>query len=118
MSAELPVALVPILGGLTAVLLPPGARRWWLLALPCAAFAGLLALDPGTSARLTLYGFELEPVRVDRLSLVFGYIFCIAAFLNVLFAWHAMEGIEQPAGMIYAGAAIGANAAFGVGCDR
>ena len=108
MIAELPVALVPILGGLAAVFLPPPARRWWLLALACATFAALVALDPGTSARLALFGFELEPVRVDRLSLLFAYIFCIAAFLNVLFAWHAMGGIEQPAGLVYAGAAIGA----------
>jgi multicomponent Na+:H+ antiporter subunit D len=108
MSAEVAVALVPILGGLAAAFLPAAARRWLLLALPCAAFAGLLALEPGTSARVVLFGFELQPVRVDRLSLVFGYIFCIAAFLNVLFAWHAMDGVEQPAGMVYAGAALGA----------
>jgi multicomponent Na+:H+ antiporter subunit D len=108
MSAELPVALIPILGGLAAAFVPLAARRWLLLALPCLTLAALLALEPGASIRLTLFGFELEPMRVDSLSLIFGYIFCVAAFLNVLFAWHAVQGVEQPAGMVYAGAAIGA----------
>ncbi|MGH8667504.1 MAG: proton-conducting transporter membrane subunit, partial [Burkholderiales bacterium] len=108
MSAELPVALIPILGGLAAAFVPLAARRWLLLALPCLTLGGMLALEPGASLRLALFGFELEPMRVDRLSLIFGYIFCVAAFLNVLFAWHAVQGVEQPAGMVYAGAAIGA----------
>src|SRR5690606_30286695 len=108
MSAELPVALVLILGGLGAALVPIAMRRWLLAALPCLAAAGLLTLEPGTTTTLALFGFELQPVRVDRLSLIFGYIFCIAAFLYVLFAWHAVQGVEQPAGMVYAGAAIGA----------
>ena len=108
MSAEYPVALVPILGGLAAAVMPPVARRALLLVLPVATFAWLITLAPGATGTVALFGFELQPMRVDRLSLVFGYIFCIAAFLNVLFAWHAVEGIEQPAGMVYAGAAIGA----------
>jgi multicomponent Na+:H+ antiporter subunit D len=108
MSAELPVALVLILGGFGAALVPIAMRRWLLAALPCLALAGLLTLEPGTTTTFALFGFELQPVRIDRLSLVFGYIFCIAAFLNVLFAWHAVQGVEQPAGMVYAGAAIGA----------
>ena len=107
MSADFPLALVPILGGIAAALLPVSLRRLLLLALPCITFYGLWLLEPGTSA-MQLFGFELQPMRVDRLSRIFGYIFCIAAFINVLFAWNAMEGIEQPAGMVYAGAAIGA----------
>jgi multicomponent Na+:H+ antiporter subunit D len=108
MSAELPVALVLIVGGLGAALVPIAMRRWLLAALPCLALVGLLTLEPGTTTTLALFGFELQPVRVDRLSLLFGYIFCIAAFLNVLFAWHTVQGAEQPAGMVYAGAALGA----------
>jgi multicomponent Na+:H+ antiporter subunit D len=108
MSAEYPIALVPIVGGLVAAFVPSAARRALLLALPVVTFAWLLTLEPGAAGTIALFGFELQPMRVDRLSLVFGYIFCIAAFLNVLFAWHAVEGIEQPAGMVYAGAAIGA----------
>ena len=108
MSAEVPVALLPMLGGLAAALVPLAIRRWLLLMLPCLTAAWLVTLEPGATMSIALFGFELQPVRVDRLSLVFGYIFCIAAFLNVLFAWHAIEGVEQPAGMVYAGAAIGA----------
>jgi len=107
MSADFPLALVPIFGGIAAGLLPVSLRRWVLLALPCITFYGLWLLEPGTSA-IQLFGYDLQPMRVDRLSCIFGYIFCIAAFINVLFAWHAMEGVEQPAGMVYAGAAIGA----------
>jgi hypothetical protein len=82
MSVDFPLALVPILGGIAAALLPVSLRRWLLLALPCVTFYGLWLLEPGTSA-MQLFGFELQPMRVDRLSRIFGYIFCIAAFIKL-----------------------------------
>jgi multicomponent Na+:H+ antiporter subunit D len=57
---------------------------------------------------MELFGFALQLVRADRLSLAFGYVFAIAAFLNVVFSWHVREGVEQPAAMVYAGSALAA----------
>jgi len=108
MSAEALAALLPLAGGLASPLVPERARRWFLLAIAIATFAALARLEPGARLAVDLFGSTLVPVRVDRLGLLFGYAFGIAAFLNVIFAWHVRRGIEQPAAMVYAGAAIGA----------
>jgi multicomponent Na+:H+ antiporter subunit D len=108
MSVELPVAAILIGAGLLAPLVPARVRPVFLALAPIAALAQLASLAPGEVMRVELFGFALEPVRVDRLSLAFGYVFAIAAFLNVIFAWHVREGVEPCAGMVYAGAAVGA----------
>ena len=47
-------------------------------------------------------------LRIDRLSLVFGTIFHIAAFINVIYALHVKDDTQHVAGLIYVGSAIGA----------
>ncbi|MCI3952796.1 MAG: dehydrogenase (quinone), partial [Burkholderiales bacterium] len=54
------------------------------------------------------FGVTLALVRTDPLSLAFGYVFTIAAFLNGIYAWRVRRGIEQPAALIYAGSALAA----------
>jgi multicomponent Na+:H+ antiporter subunit D len=60
------------------------------------------------SLRSEFLGFTLEWVRVDKLSLAFGYIFSIAALINVVFAWHLRSRLEPSAASVYAGAATAA----------
>jgi multicomponent Na+:H+ antiporter subunit D len=50
----------------------------------------------------------LEPLRVDRLSLLFGYLFHIAAFLGVVFSLHLRDRLQSSASLLYAGSALGA----------
>ncbi|MGH8721803.1 MAG: Na(+)/H(+) antiporter subunit D, partial [Burkholderiales bacterium] len=83
-------------------------RNWLLLAAPLLAGAQLIALPLGARVELELFGFALQLVRADKLSLAFGYVFVIAAFLNTVFAWHVRDGVEQPAAMVYAGSALAA----------
>jgi multicomponent Na+:H+ antiporter subunit D len=65
-------------------------------------------LDAGTFGTITMFGFELNHVRVDKLSLIFGYIFYVAAALGLIFAWHNHDIVEQASALVYVGAAIGA----------
>lgn len=108
MITEFPAGLVLIAAGLAAPLVPRALRRWLLLAAPLLAGAQLLALPVGAHVELELFGFALQLVRADKLSLAFGYVFVIAAFLNTVFAWHVRDGVEGPAAMVYAGAAVAA----------
>jgi len=108
MTAELPVGALLIAAGLAGPLVAARVRGPLFLAAALAAFAQLLALSPGDALRAELFGAALQPVRVDRLSLAFGYVFAIAAFLNVVFAWHVRTRLEPCAAMVYAGAAMGA----------
>ena len=106
MIAELPAGLILVAAGLATPLLPRALRNWILLAAPALALAQLLTLSPGDRVQAEAFGVTLELVRVDRLSLAFGYIFSVAAFLNVIFAWQVRDGIEPPAAMIYAGSSL------------
>ena len=101
-------ALILILGALPVPLLRGQARNLYMLALPALALAGVLLLEPGSYWQLSILGLELEIVRVDRLATIFGIIFCIAAGLGVLYSLHDQDPVQQVAGLIYAGAAIGA----------
>ena len=100
---------VPIILG---ALLVPLSRGWLrqalMLALPVVGFAALIELPHGAVLQLSLFDYDLTPVRVDKLGLVFGYIFHIALLINVIFSLHVKDTVQHVTGLIYAGSAIGA----------
>jgi multicomponent Na+:H+ antiporter subunit D len=108
MSAEFPTALILILGALAVPFLRGRVRAAWMLALPVLAFAQLVALAPGEYAQAAFLGETLVLMRVDRLSLAFGYIFAIATLLNVIYSLHDEDTVQQVAALAYAGSALGA----------
>ena len=108
MSVDFPVALVLMFGAALVPLLRGRLRAAYLLLLPLAAFVHLLALPYGEYGHVRLLGQTLVLMRVDRLSLLFGYIFLIAAFLNAIYALHVEDTVQQVAGLVYAGSALGA----------
>jgi multicomponent Na+:H+ antiporter subunit D len=103
----LPPGAILILGGLLAPLVPKSVRRWYVLALPVLGFAHLLSFDKGFVQTLVVFGYELTPVRVDGLSLVFGYVFFIAAILGGIYGFAVTDKIQQVAALTYVGSAIG-----------
>jgi multicomponent Na+:H+ antiporter subunit D len=104
----LPPGLILIVGALVVPFLRGRLRAAWMLALPVAGFVHLLMLDAGVHAAVELFSYTLIQSRVDRLALVFGYIFYIAALLGVIYALHVEDTRQQVAALVYAGAAIGA----------
>jgi multicomponent Na+:H+ antiporter subunit D len=96
-----------ILGALAIPLLRGRWRSAWALLLPVLSLAHLLWLHPaGTVWETRLFDFELTPIRVDKLSLVWGYVFHIAALTGVLYALHVKSAVETTCAVAYAGAAI------------
>jgi multicomponent Na+:H+ antiporter subunit D len=108
MIAELPPASILICGALLVPLLRGRLRAMFLLALPLFSAAHLLMLPEGESWRISLFAYELTCVRIDGLSLLFGYLFHIATFLGLLFALHERSPAQHVAALLYAGGAIGA----------
>ena len=108
MIADFPPALIMILGALLVPLLRGRRRTVYMLALPVASFGYLLSLPQGMSAPLPLFGYELTLVRIDALSLLFGYLFHLAALIGLIYALRVKGAVEQAAALVYAGAAIGA----------
>ena len=108
MIGEFSPGLVLILGALLVPLLRGRARGAYMLALPIVAFAHILGLSHGAFGQVELLDLTLVTLRVDKLSLLFGYIFLIAVLLGVIYALHEHDTVQHVAGLIYAGSALGA----------
>ncbi len=105
---ELWPALPLFLGAALSGVLTGRARAAVMLGAPLLGALGLYQLTSGTTTSLDLFGLTLTPVRVDNLSLLFGYLFHLAAFIGVLFALHVRDRIQDVAALAYAGSAVGA----------
>ena len=109
MLHNLPPGSLMMLGALFVPFVPKKAQAWLALVLPILSAGHLLGVfADGDMVTSTLMGLELNPIRVDRLALIFGYIFHIAAFLSGLYALKVEDAIQHLSGMVYAGAAIAA----------
>ncbi|MCH1468709.1 MAG: Na(+)/H(+) antiporter subunit D [Rhodobacteraceae bacterium] len=109
MIEAMPTFYLFVLAALGAGLLPKGSMRAALLLLvPVLAALQIWSLPEGNLYQVELLGQQLELMRVDKLSRVFGLIFCIAAFLGNLYAWHIKDTVQQIAAVLYSGSAIGA----------
>jgi len=106
------VLLLPGVPIILGALLVPLTRGWMrqalMLVLPVIGFAALVELPHGAVLQLSLFDYDLTPVHVDKLSLVFGYIFHIALLINVIFSLHVKDTVQHVTGLVYAGGAIGA----------
>jgi multicomponent Na+:H+ antiporter subunit D len=102
-----------------------------ILAIPLVGGLNLwFGVEPGLHLQFDLIGYTLTPYRADKLSLLFGYLFHLAAFLGFVYALHlgdgtpegsvagevgeddivgnASAGLQHVAAMVYAGSALGA----------
>lgn len=105
----LPTAFIFFAGAIIVALLPSGRMRSAIsLLIPILAGWQVLNLPAGVFAQIELFGQTLDMMRVDKLSCVFGLIFCLAAFLGNLYAWHVRDTVQQLAALFYAGSALGA----------
>jgi multicomponent Na+:H+ antiporter subunit D len=108
MTSPVTPALVLLLGAFLVPVLPLRLRGVYMLALPLAGLWQTLALDHGSYGQIEIFGQTLVTLRVDKLSLLFAYIFHLAAFLCVIYALHVKDTVQQVAGLSYAGSAVGA----------
>ena len=108
MTVEFPPGLLLIVGAVLVPFLKGNLRSLYMLALPLLGLWQLTLLEPGSFGTMTTFGFEQTHVRVDKLSLLFGYIFYIAAGIGMVFAWNRDDAMEQTSAVIHVGAAIGA----------
>jgi multicomponent Na+:H+ antiporter subunit D len=91
--------LLPLLRGRTKPLA--------MVLLPAAALVTCIVMEPGTYGEVRFLGQELVFGRVDRLSLVFSYVFALLALLGMVYALHVDDDAQHVAALTYAGAALG-----------
>jgi multicomponent Na+:H+ antiporter subunit D len=113
--------LVICLGGLLIPFIPGRrAKQAYFLLLPLAGLAILVATSMGVfgavpSWPLALHKWNvpflqyiLDIARINKLSILFGYVYVIAAFCMNIYALGVKNDWEHVAAMIYVGSALGA----------
>ncbi len=109
MTSSVPPVFIFLGAAALVPLLPGGLRRLLVPAVPLFGGINLWFLWQGTPALdVTLLDYRLELLRADSLSLLFGLLFHIAAFLGAVFAFHVQDRLQQAGCLLYAGSALGA----------
>ena len=109
MTSSIPPAFIFLVAAVLVLLLPGGLRRFLVPAVPLLGGINLWAVwNGGGGLDVALLDTRLELLRADSLSLLFGLLFHIAAFLGAVFAFHVRDRLQQAGMLLYAGSALGA----------
>ncbi len=107
-AGGLPPFAIFFAGALLLALAPARARPWITLAIPIAGLINMTTLTDGTHYNIALFDVGIILLKADTLSMLFGWLFHIAAILGALFALHDRDLMQQSASTVYAGSALGA----------
>ncbi|MCK9275476.1 MAG: Na(+)/H(+) antiporter subunit D [Syntrophales bacterium] len=102
-----PPAFIFIIGAVIIPLLRGKTKSAFMLFLPILGFINLLNMTEGTYWILSFLNYNIIFGRVDKLSMVFGYIFTLISFIGVMYAIHLRDDIQHVSAFIYAGSALG-----------
>lgn len=107
MTDTIPPAAIFIVGALFVPFIRGRLKSAYMLLLPVLAFIILLNMPEGRYWIGNFMNYNLIFGRVDRLSMVFGYIFTIISFIGILFALKVDDDLQHVSALIYAGGAVG-----------
>lgn len=112
---------VILFGGLLIPFIPwKRVKQAYFLALPLVGLAILLATSRGVFGAIPPWPgalrfgevpflhYTLNIVRINKLSMLFGYVYVVAAFCMNIYALGVKNDWEHVASMIYVGSALGA----------
>ena len=106
MIFSLTPGLTYLLAGLISFFLKGRLSKLFILFIPIFTFFQLLALDATDSFSISFLMSNLEFLRVDSLSLVFGYVFVISSFFAFLYGISFAKKSEYTSAFIYIGSAL------------
>ncbi|WP_440873798.1 Na(+)/H(+) antiporter subunit D [Thalassotalea sp. PLHSN55] len=105
---ELPPFIPFFIGALILLATRGMLRSAVMLAIPILSGLHLWMMPEGVHLQFAFLDYQLIPYRVDKLSVMFGYVFHIAAFIGIVYSLHLRDTMQQVAAMLYAGSALGA----------
>jgi len=105
---EIPPFLPFFIGALIAAFTRGTLRNVIMVATPILSALHLWMVPEGIHLQFAFLDYQLTPYRVDKLSLMFGYVFHIAAFIAIIYSLHVRDTVQQVAAMLYAGSGLGA----------
>jgi multicomponent Na+:H+ antiporter subunit D len=77
-----------IFGAFAIPFLRGKVQQAYLLLIPLVAMSAVASMTPGTYWTTTFLGTPLTFGAVDKLSIVFAWVFTIAAFIGFVYALH------------------------------
>jgi multicomponent Na+:H+ antiporter subunit D len=101
-------SLILLLGAALLPLVPAKLKKAYLLLIPVLVFARTLNLSVGSFGHVQFLDWGLVFGRVDKLSLVFGYIMSLMCILGTLYGLHVKENTQHIAAWVYVAGSIGA----------
>ena len=107
MTSAVPPAAIFIIGAFLIPLLKGKLKSAYMLLLPILAFISLLNMPTGEYWFVEFMGYNLIFGRIDKLSMVFGYIFVLITFIGIIYALHVKDNVQHVAAFTYAGSALG-----------
>ena len=107
MINPVPPAAIFIIGALLIPLLKGRLKSIYILLLPIVGFINLINIPEGTHWVVRFLDYEFVFGKIDRLSLLFGYIYHLIAFIIILYSLHLKDNAQHVAGFIYAGSSLG-----------
>jgi multicomponent Na+:H+ antiporter subunit D len=105
---ELPPFLIFFIAAALAAVLSGKPRAILMLLVPVLGALNLWQIGTGVVQPMSFIGYELTPFRSDDLSILFGYLFHLAALIGVIFSLHVRDSIQHTAALVYIGGALGA----------
>ncbi|HLH53203.1 MAG TPA: Na(+)/H(+) antiporter subunit D [Verrucomicrobiae bacterium] len=101
-------ALILIFGAALLPLVPARLKKAYLLAIPVLVFIRTIGMQAGVFGQVQYLDWNLTFGRVDKLSLVFGYIMSLMCILGTLYGLHVRENVQHMAAWVYVAGSLGA----------
>lgn len=105
---EVPPFAPFFIGALIALFTRGTLRGVIMVCIPIISGLHLWMLPEGNHLGFAFLDYQLTPFRADKLSLMFGYVFHIAAFIAIIYSLHVRDTLQQVSAMLYAGSGLGA----------
>ncbi len=102
-------ALIMIFGALLLPLVRGPFRKPYLFLIPLLTFVDVLYLSqhPGTYGVVSFLDWELTFGRVDRLSMIFGFIMSLMAIIGTIYGLHVEDEWQHIAAWFYVAGSLG-----------
>ena len=83
------------------------AKSAFLLLIPVISFINLINIPIGSHFIVPFLDYQLIFAKIDKLSLLFGYIFHLITVIAVIYALHVKDNLDHVAAYVYGGSALG-----------
>ena len=96
-----------IFGALLIPFLRGKVQQAYLMAIPALAVLSVALMSQGTYWTYSFIGNSLVFGAVDKLSVVFGWVFTIMSFIGIVYALHVKDNGQHIAAFLYIGGSLG-----------